>query len=161
MIWSSAFGGQPNDFLRSWQEVHARVEQALLRQDALDPDLLLIHLGLVCNISTATATATATGDGFYVVEIRQLVRGGPSPRGFNQTILLNRNLDIIERIEIASARPLYCDGDEIIFDRAVEVTKLNVDGNLIQIDKAGRIKHVRYLVLGKLRGLNLKGVNQR
>ena len=82
-----------------------------------------------------------------------MVRGGPSPRGVNQLLVLDRQLKVTDRIEIATAHGLYCDGASIILDRPAESPRLGQEGNLLRIDDGGRISS-----LGEIEAAGMEGI---
>ena len=133
-----------------WRTAQARIGQALLRQGIIDSGLALVHLNPVCDVTPGG------GNVFHVVETRELVRGGPSPRGFNQVVMLDRALRVTARAELTSARPLYCDGDAVVLDRPVDVSGFGQEGNLLRIDRRGRIAEVGRLEAADMRGFSFR-----
>ncbi len=133
--------------LPSWEAFYRIVHPALVRQKAIDPARALVHLGLLCEVRSARGVL------FHAVEVRELVRGGPSPRGLNQLLILDRRLRVTDRIEIAAAHGLYCDGAAIVFDLPVESSRLGREGTLLGVDDSGRIS-----TLGEIDAAQMAGI---
>ena len=144
---ASPVGAAPTVRLPSWENFYRIVHPALVRQRAIDPLRALVHLGLLCEARSPRGVA------FHVVETRELVRGGPSPRGVNQLVVLDRRLTVTDRIEIATAHGLYCDGASIILDLPVESLRLGREGNLLGIDDGGQISSVGEIEAAEMEGI--------
>ena len=140
-------GAAPTGRLSSWEDFYRIVHPALVRQKVIDPLRALVHLGLLCEARSPRGVV------FHVVETRELVRGGPSPRGVNQLIVLDRRLTVTDRIEIATAHGLYCDGASIILDLQVESPRLGREGNVLGLDDGGRIS-----TLGDIEAAEMAGI---
>ena len=140
-------GAAPTVPFPSWEDFYRIVHPALVRQKAIDPSRALVHLGLLCE------GRSRGGAVFRVVETRELVRGGPSPRGVNQLVILDRRLQVTDRIEIATAHGLYCDGASIILDLQVESPRLGREGNVLRLDDGGRIS-----TLGAIEAAGMAGI---
>ncbi len=140
-------GAAPTVPFPSWEDFYRIVHPALVRQKAIDPSRALVHLGLLCE------GRGRGGAVFRVVETRELVRGGPSPRGVNQLVVLDRRLRVTDRIEIATAHGLYCDGASIILDLPVESSRLGREGNVLGLDDGGRIS-----TLGEIEAAGMAGI---
>ena len=100
----------------AWRTLQERIGRALLKQKVIDVDRALVHLGPICDV------ALPSGAVFHVIEARELVHGGPSPRGVNQMVLADRALRVTARAELGRARPLYCKGDAVVLDMPIEVS---------------------------------------
>lgn len=144
---ASSLGAAPPTSLPSWQDFYRIIHPALVRQEVIDPRRVLVHLGLLCEVRSPG------GSPFRVVEVRELVRGGPSPRGVNQLLVLDRQLKVADRIELATAHGLYCDGASIILDRPAESPRLGQEGNLLRIGDGGRISS-----LGEIDAAEMEGI---
>ena len=144
---AAPLGAAPAARLPSWQDFYRIVHPALVRQEVIDPRRALVHLACLCE------ARSPGGFLFRVVEVRELVRGGASPRGVNQLLVLDRQLKVTDRIEIATAHGLYCDGASIILDRPAESPRLGQEGNLLRIDDGGRISS-----LGEIEAAGMEGI---
>ena len=140
-------GAAPTGPFPSWEDFYRIVHPALVRQKAIDPLRALVHLGLLCE------GRGRGGAVFRVVETRELVRGGPSPRGVNQLVIRDRRLQVTDRIEIATAHGLYCDGASIMLDLPVEAPRLGREGNVLGLDDGGRIS-----TLGEIEAAGMAGI---
>ena len=130
-----------------WSKFAQEVRSSLQRQGAIDPRRRLVHLSLVCDVVLTDAPL------FHAVETRELVVGGPSPRGFNQLLILDRRWRIMDRLEIAASRPLYCDGAYIVLNQAVDSPIGGVEGNRLQINRDGHISAMDRLEPSEMRGI--------
>lgn len=144
---AAPLGAAPAASLPSWHDFYRIVHPALVRQKVIDPLRALAHLGLLCEARSPRGVV------FRVVETRELVRGGPSPRGVNQLVVLDQRLMVTDRIEIATAHGLYCDGASIILDLQVESPRLGREGNVLRLDDGGRIS-----TLGEIEPADMEGI---
>ena len=140
-------GAAPTGRLPSWEDFYRIVHPALVRQKVIDPLRALVHLSLLCEARSPRGVV------FRVVETRELVRGGPSPRGVNQLVVLDHRLRVTDRIEIATAHGLYCDGASIMLDLPVESSRLGREGNVLGLDDGGRISTV-----GEIEAAGMAGI---
>ena len=62
-------------------------------------------------------------------------------------------LNLTDRIEIATAHGLYCDGASIILDLQVESPRLGREGNVLRLDDGGRIS-----TLGAIEAAGMAGI---
>ena len=69
--------------------------------------------------------------------MRELIKGAVVPRGVNQIIVLNHGLQLVQRIEYAQARPLFCEGNKLyLYDRLIVDGQVN-EGNVLQFEDFG------------------------
>jgi hypothetical protein len=130
-----------------WPGFFTRVSQSLVRQSIIDPARVLVHLSHVCDVRVAA------GPSRHVVEVRELVPGGPSPRGVNQLVLLDGRLRVLDHIELTTAHAMYCDAGQVVLDLPVESVGLSQSGNVLSVDGSGKINKLSSIEAAQMRGM--------
>lgn len=131
----------------NWNRRTVALYDALVAKGLADRRRALVHLVQVCEIVTGTRR-------LMVVEIRELVRGGPSPRGVNHVVFMTQNLAVRGSLEIDGARPYYCVGQQLVLDQELYLDGLGQAGNVLVIGPNGKIVGVRTLEAADMTGFD-------
>lgn len=128
------FGGHAA-YANDWDalaRIQGKVYAALRAQGVADTARTLVHVSHTCEVNGG-------GRLYHVVEIRELVKGGPSPRGVNQLVILDRRLRVVARLELGSARPYYCTGDAVVLNQPIDIPESGATANVLHLNGAGRL----------------------
>lgn len=131
--------------LAPWQVFLQQVRPALLRQQLIDPARALVHLSHSCDLRAVNGAL------FHVLEVRELVRGGLSPRGVNQLVVLDVKLRVTAHLELMTARPLYCEGMNVVLYGDVEA--LEQEGNRLTLNRRGELVGIGAMEAKDMQGL--------
>lgn len=112
--------------------IQGKIYAALLAQGLADATRTLVHLSHACEAGDG-------GRAYHVVEMRELVKGGSSPRGVNQLVVLDRRLRVTARLELGSARPYYCTGNTVVLNQPVDIPEAGTMANVLRLNSAGRL----------------------
>jgi len=133
----------------AWSRLQGDVYAALLAQGVADRDRVLVHLAHTCTLVKA-------GGAFHIVEIRELVHGGRSPRGVNSLVILDDGLRVVASVELGPVRPYYCESDQVVLDSEVAAGGPNRVGNVLIVDEAGQVVEVRRQDAADMAGFQLQ-----
>ena len=105
---------------------------ALEAQHAFAASRLVAHVSHVCSLAIG-------GSDYPVVDLQELVRGVAVPRGANAILILDPHLRLLHRIEYATERPLFCDGNRLYVWGDITVSGLAGEGNEITLGAQGEL----------------------
>lgn len=101
-----------------------------------DKNRALVHLSHVCNL--------LVDDQIYaVIDMRELVKGAQVARGVNQIVLLNTELQAVNKIEYGSARPLFCEANKLHLYDSLILDGSSTEGNVLEFGNEGSTASVR------------------
>ena len=87
------------------------LEKIIAENGVLDPERALIHFSHTCNL-------VIQGQQYPVIDVRELVKVAVQPRGFNQIVVLNPGYQMVQSVEYAQERPLFCLGNKLyLYDK--------------------------------------------
>jgi len=104
----------------------------LTETNTINSNRLLVHLSHVCTLSI-------NDQQLPVIDIRELVKGASVPRGVNQILILNSNLELINQIEYYNHRPLFCKSEKLYIYGDLSIDGLASEGNVISFDANGMV----------------------
>lgn len=102
----------------------ASLLDSLRKAGALDSERQLVHFSHTCNVHVEGAT-------YFVVDIRELVRGAVVARGINHILVLDSSLKLVRKIEYTTERPLYCRDDQLFVYGDLMIDGLLPEGNVL------------------------------
>lgn len=87
-----------------------------------------------------TCTLEIDGEPYPVIDIRELIPGASVPRGINHILVLDPALEIRQKIEYTTERPLYCLRNRLFVYGDLMIDGLLPEGNVLTFsDDAKRI----------------------
>lgn len=125
--------------------IQGKAYAALRAQGVADAARTLAHLSHTCEASSGGRT-------YHVVEIRELVKGGPSPRGVNQLVVLDRRQRVTARLELGAARPYHCAGNAVVLNQPVDIPESGSTANVLRLNSAGRMASFETMEVSDLAG---------
>ena len=102
----------------------------VISSEIVDAGRSLVHVSHACNL-------IINHEQYMVVDMRELTKGAVVPRGLNQIIVLNRALQLVQRIEYVNARPLFCEGNKLYLHGRLIVDGQSDEGNVLIFDDFG------------------------
>lgn len=106
--------------------------KVLIDSRITDENRLVSHLSHTCDLMIGN-------DRLHVVDLRELVQGVQSPRGFNRILILNDNLIILNSIEYFNHRPLFCRKNNLYIYGDLPIEGIVEEGNVIGFDSTGNV----------------------
>lgn len=106
------------------------LEKILAENGVLDPERTLVHFSHTCNL-------VIQGKQYPVVDVRELVKGAMQPRGFNQIVVLNPGYQMVQTIEYAQERPLFCLGNKLYLYGSLRPSGSSAEGNVLEFSDGG------------------------
>ncbi len=108
-----------------------RLYCALEADRILDPERQLVHFSHTCTLQIDSSE-------YPVVDLRELIKGGPSPRGVNRIIILDSGLRLVQEISYTSQRPLFCVANNLYVYGDLELGNNLPEGNLLIFTNKGK-----------------------
>lgn len=108
----------------------------------LNDQRLLTHLSHTCNLKV-------DGNRYPVVDVRELVPKGDSPRGLNRIVILNSSLVSLNMIEYVGSRPLFCDGNRLFLYDQIQVDGFEEPANVLTFDSWGAVKSAEHMSVNR------------
>lgn len=108
----------------------AYLVQLVREAEIANNDSVLAHI-------SHTRSLTIDGQAYAVIDMRELIKGATTPRGFNQIILLNSENQPINRVEYGNARPLFCENNKLYLYGDVIPDGQAEEGNVLVFTDAG------------------------
>jgi hypothetical protein len=148
-MFQSLFGAPSFALNYNWPNDSLVIARHLSKQNVINPERALVHLSLTCHLQHKN------GNMIYIFEARELVKGGESPRGINQLLVLDSKLQILDKVELLTAHILYCEKDNIILDSDIEIerTSLRKSGNVLKVNKKGIVSDLQEAKLNSFKGI--------
>lgn len=109
----------------------------------LDPERALVHFSHTCNLDIQ-------GQQYPVVDVRELVAGAMQPRGVNQIVVLNPGNQLVQSIEYAQERPLFCLANKLYLYDSLRPSGAMKEGNVLELSDGGYEMNVLSEDLNKL-----------
>lgn len=114
----------------------------LSEQDVLNDQRLLTHLSHTCSLQV-------NGNRYPVLDVRELVPKGDSPRGVNRIVILNSSLISLNMIEYVGSRPLFCEANRLYLYEKLPVDGFQEPANVLTFDSWGAVKAAEYIPLNR------------
>lgn len=111
-------------------EGHSGLQDRALLLDALRKGAVLHKDRQTVHVSH-TGNLELDGEIYYVVDIRELIRGAAVARGINHIVVLNQSLEVVQKIEYTTERPLYCVKNQLIVYGDLMINGLLPEGNVL------------------------------
>lgn len=112
--------------------------QAVREAQAINPDRLVVHLSHTCSLELG-------GRFFPVVELKELVPGAMVPRGVNTILVLSPELAVLQQIDFATERPLFCVANRLYVWGDLWIDALSAEGNELSFDEQGMLVSARHV----------------
>ncbi|MDO9224993.1 MAG: hypothetical protein Q8M09_03095 [Pseudomonadota bacterium] len=133
----------------AWSNIQGKAYAALQAQGIADKDRILVHLAHTCSLKKGHKT-------YRVLEMRELVRGGPSPRGINYLVLMDNRFRVAAKVELGMARPYYCDAGKVILNLPVDIPWLGNTGNVLVLDDLAHVVRAEQMETSDMAGFRPK-----
>ena len=112
-----------NDGNKNMQD-RALLLDILHKSAVLHKDRQTVHVSHTCNLQLEENV-------YFVVDIRELIRGAVVARGINHIVVLNSSMELVQKIEYTTERPLYCLKNQLIVYGNIMINGLLPEGNLL------------------------------
>ncbi len=106
------------------------LKKILDQNGVLDPERTPVHFSHTCNL-------VIQGQQYPVIDVRELAAGAVLPRGVNQIVVLNPGCQLVQSIEYARERPLFCFKNKLYLYDTLRPSGSDKEGNVLEFSDRG------------------------
>jgi len=149
VIMASASGCQPSGKptvsvpaapvgVEKLEDTRRTLVQTLRDAKALEPGRLVSHISHTCSLQLG-------GKRYPIIDLRELVPGETTARGINSILLLSPTLELVQRLDYASERPLFCVANHLYVWGDIWLETLGAEGNELTFGEQGQVESIRHV----------------